>query len=46
VTCDVCDQPADVAIVQPGDDTSPGPSALCAYHLALFAVQLLAGRRD
>jgi hypothetical protein len=46
VTCDVCDEPADVALVQPGDDTADGPTALCAYHLAKFAVDLLAKRSD
>lgn len=42
MTCDVCGKPAQVLIMQPGDDTAEGPTPLCAYDLARFAVDLLA----
>lgn len=39
MTCDVCDGPADVALVQPSD--SPIAYTLCAQHLVGFANDLL-----
>lgn len=42
MTCDLCDQPAAVAVVHPGANDD-GPTTLCAYHLARFAIDLLAG---
>ncbi|MGY0497025.1 hypothetical protein ACWZHB_00810 [Nocardia sp. FBN12] len=44
MTCDVCDEPGDVALIQPGDTTADGPTALCAEHLTRFSIALLLSR--
>ncbi|TDP29846.1 hypothetical protein [Nocardia ignorata] len=41
MTCDVCDEPAKVLVVQP-DEPGGVPHPLCALHLAQFAQDLLA----